>query len=242
MPRGALIVFEGAEGAGKTTQLRRLASRLDGLGLPHHVVREPGGTPLGDAIRALVLDPAAGVEIAPSAEALLFMASRAALVERELRPRLAAGEILLVDRFFLSTYAYQVAGRGLPEEPVRAANRLATDGLVPDLTVLLELPVAEGLARAAARSGHDRMEGTGEAFHRRVAEAFATFADPEWQRSHPEAGPVVPVDAGGDEAEVEARIDRALALRWPETFAPLLRSNSERAGGRGGRHPLSSGS
>ena len=237
---GALIVFEGAEGAGKSTQLRRLAARLDALGLPHHAVREPGGTALGDAVRNLLLDPAR--EIAPRAEALLFMASRAELVQRELRPRLAAGEIVLVDRYFLSTYAYQVAGRGLPEAPVRAANALATDGLVPDLTLLLELPVGEGLARAAARGARDRMEGAGEPFHRRVAEAFAQFADPEWQRSHPEAGPVVSVDGAGDEAEVAARIDRTLVLRWPETFAPLLRSNTSLAGDHRDRRPLSSGS
>ncbi len=208
-----LIVLEGPEGAGKTTQAGLLASRL--AGGPQRVVsvREPGGTPLGDEIRRLLLDPVS--EVGASAESLLFMASRAQLVERELRPALAAGAIVLMDRFFLSTYAYQVAGRGLPEALVVAANRLATGDLRADVTVLLSLPVEEGLARAKRRGPHDRMEQADAEFHRRVASAFHEFATPEWQSGHPEAGPVVTVDARGNVGEVQARVFAAVGAKLP---------------------------
>src|SRR3954467_3110561 len=115
-----LIVLEGPEGAGKTTQLRLLADWLGAGDEAVIAVREPGGTPLGDQIRRLLLDPAS--DIVSRSEALLFMASRAQLVQREVLPALATNQIVLLDRFFLSTYAYQVAGRGLPQEEVVAAN------------------------------------------------------------------------------------------------------------------------
>src|SRR3954469_24101684 len=142
MTRGILIVFEGPEGAGKSTQLRLLADWLGQRGHKVVAVREPGGTVIGDEIRRLLLDPAS--EMVPRTEALLFMASRAQLVEREIRPALEQGSIVLVDRFFLSTYAYQGDGRGIPEADLRAANGVATNGLVPNLVLLLTLPVAEG--------------------------------------------------------------------------------------------------
>jgi dTMP kinase len=215
--RGALIVFEGGEGSGKSTQLRRVSATLARHDVAHVCLREPGGTPLGTAVRHVLLDRAS--DIAPRAEALLFMASRAQLVEREIRPALERGDIVLLDRFFLSTYAYQVAGHGLPEEEVRAANRFATAGLSPDLTLLLTFAVTEGLARAARRaSSHDRMEAMGELFHRRVAAAFGTFADLSWQRDHPECGPIVAVDAEGREEDVTSRVHAALHARWPGTF------------------------
>jgi len=213
-----LIVLEGPEGAGKTTQLRKLAELLGAAGKPVIAVREPGGTPLGDEIRKLLLhDPSS--DVAPSAESLLFMASRAQLVAREINPALASGAIVLLDRFFLSTYAYQVAGRGLPEDEVAAANRLATGSLRPDVTLLLSLPVAVGLKRATRRGPHDRMEQSDAAFHERVARAFEQFATQEWQDAHPEAGPVVIVDARGSVADVFARVLASLERRWPGTFA-----------------------
>src|SRR5438876_5283164 len=133
-----LIVFEGPEGAGKTTQLRMLSEWLASRGVTVVSAREPGGTPLGDEIRRLLLDT--HDEMSPRAECLLFLASRAQLVEREIRPALRSGATVLVDRFFLSTYAYQGAGRGLPLDEVRAANQIAVGDLRPDLTVLLSLP------------------------------------------------------------------------------------------------------
>jgi dTMP kinase len=218
--RGMLIVFEGGEGSGKSTQLRLLSRDLERGGVPHVCLREPGGTPLGTEVRRVLLDRSS--DIAPRAEALLFMASRAQLVEREIRPALERGELVLLDRFFLSTYAYQVAGHGLPEDEVRAANRFATGGLSPDVTLLFSYPVEAGLARAARRpNAHDRMEAMGEPFHRRVADAFGAYADPTWQAAHPECGPIVPVDAEGTEEQVMARVRTALRARWPGTF-PLV--------------------
>jgi dTMP kinase len=214
---GVLIVFEGGEGSGKSTQLRRVSASLARRSVPHVCLREPGGTPLGTEVRRILLDRAS--DVAHRAEALLFMASRAQLVEREIRPALARGDVVLLDRFFLSTYAYQVAGHGLPEDEVRAANRFATGGLTPDLTLLLTFPVTEGLARAARRAtAHDRMEAMGEPFHRRVAAAFGTFADSSWQSDHPECGAIVGVDAEGSEDQVAERVAAALAARWPGTF------------------------
>ena len=222
MAAGLLIVFEGAEGAGKSTQIRRLTSDLDRAGIPFLSVREPGGTALGDEIRRLLLD--AQHDIHARAEALLFMASRAELVEREIRPALDAGTLVVADRFFLSTYAYQMEGRGLREAEVVAANRFATGGLRPDLTLLLRLPARAGLERTDRRGQRDRMERADDAFHSRVAAGFERFADPGWQIDHPEAGPIVPIDANEPEGVVYASIRDALAVRWPETFSALPES------------------
>jgi dTMP kinase len=216
MPRGRLVVLEGPDGAGKSTQVRRLSEWLRAHGRDVVCVREPGGTPLGDEIRGLLLDPAS--DIVPAAEALLYMASRAQLVMREIEPALARGAIAIVDRFFLATYAYQGAGRGLPEDDLRVANRLATKGLVPDLTILLSMSRQEGLARAHARGGHDRIEQADAAFHDRVASAYERFMSPEWAGAHPECGPIVLVDASGSETDVFARVAAALHSRWPESF------------------------
>ena len=218
--RGALIVFEGGEGSGKSTQLRLLSRELEQRSVSHVCLREPGGTPLGSEVRRLLLDRSSDIE--PRAEALLFMASRAQLVEREVRPALARGDVVLLDRFFLSTYAYQIAGHGLPDDDVRAANRFATGGLSPDLTLLFTYPVQAGLARAARRpTAHDRMEAMGEGFHRRVSDAFGTFSDAAWQAQHPECGPIVSIDAEGTEEQVMVRVRAALRARWPGTFASI---------------------
>ena len=214
--RGLLVVFEGVEGAGKTTQIHRLAARLAERGITYWHYREPGGTPLGEQVRELLLQP--GETIVPRAEALLFMAARAQLVAR-IEAHRARGEILLLDRFFLSTYAYQVAGRQLPEPEVRAANRLATGGIVPNITLLLTIPAAEAERRVDRRGERDRLEQEGRDFHARVAAAFAEFLDPAWGAAHPEAGPIVPVDGGGPAEAVERAILAELARRWPETFA-----------------------
>jgi dTMP kinase len=193
-----------------------VAEWLSARGTGVVAVREPGGTPLGDAVRALLLDPVN--DIVPRAESLLFMASRAQLIEHQITPALQAGQVVLVDRFFLSTYAYQIAGRGLPREEVRAANRLATAGLRPDLTLLLSLPAGEGLSRATQRGPYDRMERSKPEFHDQVADAFAQFATADWQAAHPEAGPVVTVDARGAVDEVFDRVIACLRERWPGTF------------------------
>ncbi len=219
MARGRLVVFEGAEGVGKSTQLDRLAGHLARAGLAHRAFREPGGTPLGDEIRRLLLDPA--TRVSARAEALLFMASRAELVTRELRPALAEGCVALVDRFFLSTYAYQISGRGLPSTDVRAANLVATEGLVPDVTLLLTLRPGEGLSRAARRSERDRIEAADDGFHARVERAFAEFATREWQMAHEECGPIIAIDASGSEADVGRRVLDAVGTRFAELRSAL---------------------
>lgn len=221
---GRLIVFEGGEGAGKSTQLRRLSATLAHQGVSHVCLREPGGTPLGTEVRRVLLDRQSDID--PRAEALLFMASRAQLVQREIRPALERGDVVLLDRFFLSTYAYQIAGHTLPEADVRAANRFATGGLIPDITMLLGFPVSEGLERAARRAtAHDRMEAMGESFHRRVADALVHFGGQEWQAAHPECGPIVTIDATGVEHDVAARVHAALHARWPGTFPLFIASD-----------------
>lgn len=220
--RGSLVVFEGGEGAGKSTQLRRLAARMEAAGVPHRVFREPGGTPAGDRIRDLLLHTDG--PLAPATEAALFIASRAELVHTAVRPALARGEHVLLDRFLLSTYAYQVHGRGLPESDVRAANHLATGGLVPDMTLLLMLPADEGLRRAGARSAVDRMERADIGFHERVAAAFERFSTAAWQAVHPECGPILPVNAMADEDTVEARLHSWIRDRLPSLLPAEARA------------------
>jgi dTMP kinase len=213
---GRLIVLEGPEGAGKTTQIRLLAERLSAAGVPHVAVREPGGTHLGDEIRRLLLHRDAGMHA--RAEALLFMASRAELVQEVVKPALADGKVVLMDRFFLSTYAYQIEGRGLPEREVREANRLATDGLTPDLTIILRLGAGEGLERARRRGAVDRIERSGTGFHERVAAFFERLAAGPAARDFPECGEIAIVDARGASEQVFRDVSRLLARQWPETF------------------------
>lgn len=221
--RGKLIVFEGAEGVGKTTQIRRLDETLTARGIDHVMVREPGGTRVGDAIRRLLLDP--GPELSPRAEALLFMASRAELVDEVIAPALERGAVVVADRFFLSTYAYQIAGRGLSDVEVVGANRFATGGLVPDLTVLLRLSVSAALARTDSRGARDRIESADDDFHHRVAAAFDRFVEPAWQAKHAESGPVVAVEATGSVDDVSRAVMSVLDERWPETFRPAVGSH-----------------
>ncbi len=165
------------EGSGKSTQVARLAERLRGEGREVLVVREPGGTPLAEEARRLVLDPAH--RPGPEAELFLILVARADLVRRVIRPALEQGTTVLADRFDLSTRAYQIAGRGLPAAPVREANALATGALEPDLILVLDLPPDLGRERQAAGGKvRDRMELEDEAFHRRVAEAFRSATGP----------------------------------------------------------------
>lgn len=215
--RGPLVVLEGGEGVGKTTQWERLREWLRTSGHTVLALREPGGTPPGDVMRTLLLDPVG--ELAPETEALLFAASRAELITRAVRPALAQGTLVLLDRYLLSTYVYQGVARGLSTESLRAINRFATGGLVPDLTLLLGLPLDEAQRRAKARGAPDRLEREPDGFHARVAGGFADALTDTWQTAHPECGPIVPVDASGTREEVTARCIDMLVTRWPEHFA-----------------------
>ena len=174
----AFITFEGIEGCGKSTQARRLA---EWLGAGTILTREPGGTPLGEGIRTLLLDPRhAGM--APVAESLLFFADRAEHVARRVRPALDEGRSVVCDRYVDSSLAYQGFGRGLPLPALDAVAALATGGLSPDLTVLLDLPVDVGLGRVGRRGPVDRMEAEEKAFHERVRQGFLALVDREPHR------------------------------------------------------------
>jgi len=174
---GLFVAVEGPEGAGKTSLARALAARLVADGRQVVSVREPGGTPVAEAARKVALK--FPHEMAPAAELFLFLAARADLVEKVIRPALAAGQVVLADRFDLSTMAYQVAGGGLPATAVAEANRLATTGLVPDITLVLDVPVDVGRQRQrAARKVQDRFERQDDAFHRRVLEAYRRAQGP----------------------------------------------------------------
>ena len=177
---GLFVAFEGGEGSGKSTQIELLAQALRTDGRPVTVTHEPGATAVGTQIRRLLLydeDP-----IAPRAEALLFAADRAQHVDTVIRPALEAGQVVLTDRYVDSSLAYQGAGRKLTVDEVQRVSRWATDGLQPDLTVLLDLPATEGLARAGVRSGADKLEAESLDFHERVRGAFRTLAEAEPRR------------------------------------------------------------
>lgn len=167
------IAFEGGEGSGKTTQLQQLASWLRARGLEVVATREPGGTPTGRRLRAVLLDEP-GEELSPRAEALLYAADRAQHVDTVIRPALARGAVVLTDRFADSTLAYQGAGRRVQLDETARVNDYATGGLTPDLTVLLDLPAEAGLARSGA--GGDRMEAEPVDFHERVRREFRALA------------------------------------------------------------------
>jgi dTMP kinase len=204
MPR-LFITFEGGEGSGKSTQLARLAARLKARGVDPVVTREPGGTPLAEGIRALLLDPAR--RPGPVAEAFMMEAARADLVTSVIRPALDGGRVVLCDRYDDSTLAYQGAGRGLDDAMLRGWNRAATGGLVPDLTLLFDLDPASGLARRSAAAGEtNRLDREPSAFHARVRERFLALA-----REAP--GRWVVLDATRTPEETEASIWKVIESR-----------------------------
>jgi len=167
-------VLEGGEGAGKSSVWRAIGERLRADGRDAVLTREPGGTPLGERIRDLVLARTAIDD--PVAELLLFEAARAHLVARVIRPALDRGALVLCDRFAASSATYQGYGRGLGREIVERANAIATGGLAPDLTLLLDLPVEQGLTRRAGEGAANHFDGEAMAFHRRVRAGFLELA------------------------------------------------------------------
>ena len=175
-PRGVFVTFEGGDGVGKSTHIRYVANELRLAGREVVCLREPGGTGIGESLRAMVLNPDNG-EISSEAELLMYEAARAQLVREVIRPALERGAVVLCDRFSDSTIAYQAYGRGLPLDFVRRANAFATGGIVPDRTILLVLDnTRKSLARATGAGAGDRMEQAGEVFHSRVNRAFLKLA------------------------------------------------------------------
>jgi dTMP kinase len=216
---GLFITFEGGEGSGKTTQLKALLVHLRAAGRGGVETRDPGGTHIGKQIRALLLDRD-NARMAPAAELLLYEASRAQLVHEVIRPALSAGRIVLCDRFTDSTVAYQGYGRGLDLELIARLNALATGGLRPDLTFLLDLDPAVGLLRATQRVAErrdrqDRIEAEVLTFHLQVRAGYRAIAAAEPER-------VTVLDASGGMAEIKEHIRRRVEL--------LLRASSGLAG------------
>ena len=205
--RGLFITLEGADGCGKSTQAAILADRIAATGREVVRLREPGGTAVSEKIRALVLDPE-NSEMAPECELLLFEASRAQLVRQVIEPALARGAVVVCDRFYDSTFAYQAAGRSLAEPTIRAANALGSCGVAPDRTLVLDMDTDDALSRAT-RDGADRMEAEGVAFQRRVREGYLRLVAEEPRR-------VRRVDATGTVEEVAGRLADALADLLPD--------------------------
>lgn len=206
MARGRFITFEGGEGAGKSTQAQRLAERLRGLGHEVVLTREPGGSPGGERIRALVVSGAAA-DWTPMTETLLMFAARDDHLERVIRPALARGAWVVCDRFADSTRAYQGAAGGVDAAVVEALDAAVVGADQPNLTLIFDLPVERGLARAAARGGEEgRFEAKGEAFHRRLRDGFAQIA-----QAHPDRS--VMIDADGDADAVAQRVWSAVQDR-----------------------------
>lgn len=206
--RGVFVVFEGVEGAGKSTQVELLAAWLSARDIAHERVREPGGTALGEEVRRLLLE---ADEVPVRAELLLMLAARAALVEQRIAPALAVGKVVVADRFELSTLAYQGSGRELGVDAVARLNRFATGDLRPDLTVYLDVPVSVGRTRRAAWEEGDRIERAGRVFHERVAGAYGLLAQ--------ERTDIERVDATAPAASVHEAVLGLLRARFPETFA-----------------------
>jgi dTMP kinase len=203
---GVFIVLEGPEGAGKSTQARLLAGRLRRDGHDVVLTREPGGTPIAEQVRAILLDQA-NCAMLPATEALLYSASRAQHVGDVIRPALERGAVVVCDRFADSTLAYQGGGRGLPMEELQAVQRLATGGLAPTLRILVDVPVEVGLwRRFGVEDEVNRLDVAGIEFHRRVRAAYLAMA------AEDESSWVI-VDGDDDIAVVEERIVQEVAQR-----------------------------
>lgn len=207
---GLFIAFEGGDGAGKSTQAALLCDALGSRGLSVLRTREPGGTPIGEKLRSLVLDHGHGT-IDARTEALMFAAARAAHASQVIRPALAAGQVVITDRYIDSSVAYQGAGRGLGAEGVLSLNEWATEGLHPDLTVLLDVEPSDGRQRRiAGAAAEDRLESEPDAFHSTIRHAFLDLA-----AAAPSSYLVLPARSGIEAlaAQILERVESLLAER-----------------------------
>ena len=204
MTRGLFLSFEGGEGSGKSHQARRLADELTNAGRDVVLTREPGGTAAGERIREIVLH-AKEIALGPEAQVLLYSTARAQNVREVIEPALNAGKIVIADRFYDSTLAYQGYGHGVPLEQIRAVTRLAVEGLVPDRTFLLDIPVETGLGRSGwrQRAQWDRFEVLEREFHERVRLGYLELA-----RTEP--GRYLVLKADRDEAAIAADVRKAV--------------------------------
>ena len=207
--KAPFITIEGVEGAGKSTQARKLASHLEARGVPCLALREPGGTELGEKLRDLILNDT-HIAMEAGTETLLLMASRRELIDRAIRPALELGKVVLCDRFIDSTLAYQGHGRALGEDWVRRLFELCCHGFYPDLTLLLDLPVGDGRERLN-RPMNDRFEREQFSFHEKVREGFLSIAAAE-------PGRMRIVSASGTDAEVFERVLECLRRRFGNSF------------------------
>ncbi len=212
MRKACFISFEGGDGSGKSTQIRLLCQRLSAMGIPFFLTREPGGSPLGSDIRALLLDPEK--QISPRTEALLYAADRAQHMEQVILPALAVGKVVISDRFSDSTLAYQGFGRGLDMDMLQQLNDLAVAGRYPDRTIVLDIDPELGIRRAAAaKDGQkDRIEQERLDFHRRLREGYRSLAAAEPARFRL-------LDASKEKEEVAADVWAAIADLFEEKEA-----------------------
>jgi len=213
MPRLPFITFEGSEGCGKSTQVRRLAERLEQSGVPYLVTREPGGTPIGETIRELLQFAPHSSGMTPESELLLFEASRSQLVREIIKPALERGVCVIADRFFDSTTVYQGAARRLDREMVERLNAFAVGDCVPDITFVLDVDAATAQSRMQQKPRKaDRMEQQPAEFYERVRQAYRELAVREPKR-------VVLIDGLRDPDEVESEIWKMLSSRFPNLNA-----------------------
>ncbi|PYJ69814.1 MAG: dTMP kinase [Verrucomicrobia bacterium] len=213
MPRLPFITFEGSEGCGKSTQVRRLAERLEQSGVPYLVTREPGGTPIGETIRELLQFAPHNSGMTPESELLLFEASRSQLVREIIKPALERGVCVIADRFFDSTTVYQGAARRLDREMVERLNAVAVGDCVPDITFVLDVDAATAQSRMQQKPRKaDRMEQQPAEFYERVRQAYRELAVREPKR-------VVLIDGLRDPDEVESEIWKMLSSRFPNLNA-----------------------
>jgi dTMP kinase len=205
------VTLEGPDGCGKTVQSKRLAEHLRSEGLNVVMTREPGGTEIGDQIRQVIMS-LENRQMDPRTEFLLFTASRAQLVKEVIRPHLEAGGVIVSDRFYDSSFAYQGYGHGLPLDELRAITAFATGGLVPDLTLLIDLPAKAGLARRKTGGNWNRMDAYDLAFHQRVRTAYRTMAQAEPERWRTVDGDQSPDNV---QAALQAAVEAFVAQRSP---------------------------